>query len=391
MSALSLLALLLGALVCLPCAVLALECLAACLPRRAGPPPPRSHPRTAVLVPAHDEEASLAAALLSIRPELAPGDRLLVVAHNCGDGTAAVARAAGAEVLEVRDAGLGGKPDAVKAGLRELERDPPQVVVIVDADCRAAPGAVRALADAAAAHGSPVQGEYRFAAGEESATGRLSSLAVLLKNVVRPTGLHNLGWPCLLNGAGSAYPFEQLRAAPHGEGSIAEDYQLAIDLALRGQATRFVPGARIESVLPARSAPALRQRRRWEHGHLRLALVTAPGLVLRGLGTGRPQLLCLGLDLCVPPLAFLVLAWLGVLLLSALDWSLGGSAASAGLVAGAGVLLATGVLTGLWRFAGARAALDLVWRLPVYLAWKAPLYLAFLVKRETRWRKTERT
>src|SRR6185503_340996 len=214
-----------------PCVVLALECLAACWPRRRAKSTPARLPRTVVLVPAHDEEECLPAALRSLAPELGEHDRVLVVAHNCTDRTAMVARARGAEVVEARDSGTGGKPDALKAGLRHLDADPPEVVVIVDADCRVEPGAVRTLAMAAAASGGPVQGDYRFAAGSDDDFASLSSLALLVKNVVRPLGLTHLGLPCLLNGAGSAYPFAQLRAAPHGEGSIAEDYQLAIDLA----------------------------------------------------------------------------------------------------------------------------------------------------------------
>ena len=51
-------------------------------------------PRIAVLVPAHDEEGDIASTVLALRTGLVGGDRLLVVADNCGDGTAAAAAAA---------------------------------------------------------------------------------------------------------------------------------------------------------------------------------------------------------------------------------------------------------------------------------------------------------
>src|SRR5437867_9721335 len=117
MSPLDLAARLLAALALVPCAILALECLAACLPRRRSRLALVRVPRMVVLVPAHDEEECLPEALRSIGPELGKDDRLLVVAHNCSDRTAMVARAHGAEVLVARDAGTGGKPDALKAGL----------------------------------------------------------------------------------------------------------------------------------------------------------------------------------------------------------------------------------------------------------------------------------
>lgn len=383
------LARLVAVLVAVPCAVLLVECLAALLPRRRTPSAGRA-PRTVVLVPAHDEEACLPDALRSFEAEIGPGDRVVVVAHNCTDATAEVARAAGAEVVEASDDGSGGKPDALKAGLRALDADPPEVVVIVDADCRVAPGAIRTLAAAALAHQGPVQGDYRFG-GHADATSSISSLALLVKNVVRPSGLTRLGLPCLLNGAGSAYPFEQLRHAPHGEGSIAEDYQLAIDLALSGHFTHFVPEARVESVLPERRDSALRQRRRWEHGHLALVLRTAPALALRGLVTARPRILALGLDLLVPPLAFLALAWAlsaGLALTAAL---LAGETVAAWIAISSGAGLGTAVLAGIARFAGLRTACETLLRVPRYVLWKIPLYLGFARKRETRWRKTERT
>ena len=393
MPVLSVLALLFALAVLVPSAILALECLAACLPGRARRLSTRADerwPRTAVLVPAHDEEESLPHALRSIRPELEARDRLLVVAHNCTDRTAAVAREHGAEVCEARDDGTRGKPGALAAGLAVLAADPPEVVVIVDADCRVEFGAIESLARAAAALGTPVQADYRFAPSGSGERASLSSLALLVKNVVRPSGLARSGLPCLLNGAGSAYPFELLRDASHGKGSIAEDYQLSIDLALAGHPTSFVPEARVTSTLPARRASAKRQRTRWEHGHLELVFRTAPRLVALGLARRERALIALGLDLCVPPLAFLVIAWGASLALAVGVARAGGATLPLALVLASGALLVAAVAGSLARFAGPWTALVSLARAPFYVAWKIPLYLAFLLRRETRWRKTER-
>ena len=46
----------------------------------------------AVLVPAHNESGKILPTLADIRAQLAAGDRLLVVADNCDDDTAPVAR-----------------------------------------------------------------------------------------------------------------------------------------------------------------------------------------------------------------------------------------------------------------------------------------------------------
>jgi cellulose synthase/poly-beta-1,6-N-acetylglucosamine synthase-like glycosyltransferase len=57
-------------------------------------------PRITVLVPAHDEGDRIDATLAGLRRQTLPPSRVVVVADNCSDDTAARARAAGAEVLE---------------------------------------------------------------------------------------------------------------------------------------------------------------------------------------------------------------------------------------------------------------------------------------------------
>ena len=377
--------------VALPIVVLAIECFAAVLSRSSAPVAEHGErPGACVIVCAHDEGEWIEGTLDTIRPQLTPEDRILVVAHNCSDGTAEKARLAGAQVVEVRDEGTGGKPAALKAGLRALDENPPAVCVVIDADCRAESGAIDALVRAAHAHDAPVQGTYLFRSADEVEHSSISGLALLVKNAVRPLGLHRLGLPCLLNGAGSAYPFRLLRNAPHGEGSIAEDYQLSIDLALRGHATRFCPAARVNSVLPQSERAAFKQRTRWEHGHLRLFLTAAPRLLVRGLSRASTDLLAIALDLCVPPLSFLALWWTATAAAAGAHVLLGGPAAALWISACSGVLLFASILASVGKFSGAKAAAGLLWLVPRYVLWKIPLYLAYLFQRETQWKKTER-
>ena len=68
-----------------------------------------------------------------------------MVADNCTDDTAAIARAAGAEVIERQNATLRGKGYALDAGIRHLTANPPAVVIIVDADCLVAGGTIDLL------------------------------------------------------------------------------------------------------------------------------------------------------------------------------------------------------------------------------------------------------
>jgi len=85
----------LSVLMLLPVLVLFVQVLLASLPARSIPSAKGLRPRVAVLVPAHNESSIIIATLNSIRPQLLEGDRLLVVADNCTDDTAALARTAG--------------------------------------------------------------------------------------------------------------------------------------------------------------------------------------------------------------------------------------------------------------------------------------------------------
>src|SRR4051812_41266503 len=106
-------------LVAIPFATLAVESLASLLPvsRRSLPD---ERPACAILVPAHNEEAGIAATIRNLLPQLAPGDRIVVVADNCTDATEAVARTAGADVVNRSDPVRRGKGFALDFGLGHL-------------------------------------------------------------------------------------------------------------------------------------------------------------------------------------------------------------------------------------------------------------------------------
>ncbi len=297
------------AVVLVPVAVLLAETWAALLgEKRKGPLSSVQRPRCAVLVPAHDEEEGVARTIQAIAPQLGQLDRVLVVADNCGDRTAAAARAAGATVVERYDPGRRGKGFALDHGVRFLEQDPPDVVVVVDADCLVDEGALSRLVNEAAATGRPVQAAYLMAppvgAGYRE---RASAFAFQYKNLVRPLGLWRLGLPCLLTGTGMAFPWALLRGATLAHGNIVEDMQLGLDLAAAGCPPRFCPEARVRSEFPSGRKAAAGQRTRWEHGHLQTLFRQAPRLAAAALLRRRLDLLGLALELSVPPLSMLFL------------------------------------------------------------------------------------
>jgi len=380
-----------AAVAAVPWLVLAAEAFASVLPGRRPAPCPADRPPCGVLVPAHNEAAGIAGTVRNVAAQLRPGDVLLVVADNCTDDTATVAREAGATVAERHDADRRGKGYALDHGLKNLPADLP-VVVVVDADCELESEAIDRLVDAAHRTQRPVQGVYLIGTGRESDPKRqLSAFAVLLKNKIRPLGLHRAGLPCLLTGTGMAFPRAALDTVSIGSGNIVEDMRLGVDLALASFPARLVPDVRLRGAAAPDKASALTQRTRWEHGHVATLLHGTPRLLLAGLVRAKPRLIALGLELGVPPLSLLALSAVGLFIGCVLWWQLNGSFVPT-LVIGAAVVSATTSVFVAWLVHGrSTVPLRTLILLPGYVAWKIPIYLKMLARRQKTWVRTERS
>jgi len=390
-AAIVVLAIVTGAL-CVPAVVLFAECFAAVLPaRRTQPPADAPRPSLGILVPAHNESAVIDRTLRSLRDQLNAGDRLIVIADNCTDDTAEIARRHEAEVIVRENRELRGKGYALTAGLAALLDRPTEVVIVVDADCTLEPGCLDALGHSVARTGRPMQGCYLMPPpANPRPIDVVSALAVLIKNKVRPLGCWRMGLPCLVTGSGAAFPLQTLTATSFAGSHIVEDMQLAVDLALAGQAPRFCPEAVLSASLPDRESAFITQRTRWEHGHLQTLVSQGPRLLAGFLRTGRIDCAALMLDLCVPPLSLLavvsITVFAGAVGIGAVtaDWSLAVLMLLNGGLMGLAVALA-------WaRFGRAQFPLTTLLAVPWYVLVKIPLYAGFLYRRQTAWVRTRR-
>lgn len=374
-----------------PVLILAVEVLAALLSREERPPPTAARARLAVIIPAHDEESGIRDTVCALSPQLLAGDRLLVVADNCTDETAAVAAAAGAAVIVRNDRSLRGKGYALDFGMRHLERDPPGVVLILDADCRLTAGAVERLARLCAQTGRPVQAlNLSHAPPGASVKVRIAEFASALKNLVRPLGLRGLGLPCQLTGTGMVFPWECLSTASLATGHIVEDLKLGLELAGAGHPPLFCPEARVSSYFPASEEGFKSQRTRWEHGYLQVLLKDAPAVLVRSLRALDGQLLAMGLDLCVPPIALLSLLVAAVWIASAALYAISHAAVPLLIASATAGLLAVSVLASWARYGRRIVSLGTLLLAVVYALWKAPVYGRFLIARQLHWVRSKR-
>ncbi|WP_288393305.1 glycosyltransferase family 2 protein [uncultured Herbaspirillum sp.] len=383
--------LLILALLAVPVLVLLVQVLAARWVASRAVAMSGARPRIAVLVPAHNEAGGIGEVVAGIVAQLGQADRVLVVADNCADETAPIARAAGAEVTERSHAELRGKGYALDHGIKHLAADAPEVVIIVDADCYLAEQALEKLARACVQSGRPVQALYLMHAPEGGGPMRkIAEFAWLVKNLVRPLGFHKLGQPCQLMGTGMAFTWSQISQADLATGHIVEDMKLGVDLAEAGQPPLFCPEAMVYSYFPSSDSGVSTQRTRWEHGHLSVIQTYVPRLLGGALKRGNGALAALALDLSVPPLALLVMlvvaAWCGNLLIwlvLGLSWPLLVSSLLL-LAIGTSVLLAWG---GYGRKVISLAELFGAFG---YMARKLPLYFKFLFNRQVAWVRSKR-
>jgi cellulose synthase/poly-beta-1,6-N-acetylglucosamine synthase-like glycosyltransferase len=360
-------------------------------PRRAAVPPAGRRPtRFALVVPAHDEAANIAATVRSLLAIEYPPDafRVLVVADNCTDATAANAAAAGAEVLVRTDPARRSKGHALAfAFARLLDDTAIEAVVVVDADSRASPDLLHALHACIAEGDLAVQVRYGVQNPMASWRTRLQALSFGMFHDVRSLGRERLRLSCGLRGNGMCFTRAALQRVPYAAHGLVEDVEHGIALARAGIRVRYLHEAEVLGDMPAGEAAARSQRIRWEGGRLQLAR-RVPGLCVAALRQRSLMLFDIALDLAMPPLGYaallLVAATAGHL---GFYWWSGHGARGGPLLVGFFALFALHVLRGLhlsrigWR--NSWVLLTLPW----FVAWKV---LFTLGRRPRSWVRTDR-
>ncbi len=385
----------LAAIAGIPVWILFVEVIGALLPVRCGVesfPEAEARGSLCVVVPAHNESSGLVPTLEDVQAQLTANDRLLVVADNCTDDTAGVARAAGAEVVIRDDPQRIGKGFAMSWGIAYLKQNPPSFVLFVDADCRVAPKSIDLMMRACHGLGRPLQALYLMTASDNSSVNHsVAEFAWLLKNLVRPLGLKNLRCPVQLMGTGMMFPWEVIRDAPLASGSLVEDMKLGLDLAVLGNAPAFFPHARVTSEFPVTVSGTATQRQRWIQGHLTSIVSLVPNLLLQAAKRRDVGLLAMTLDLIVPPLTLLVLIEICVFLLSAAGAILVGSSAAV-VVSSINLLVFLTALGLAWsRFARDVLPLRALPSICRYLVEKVVIYGKLLTGRSAKhWIRTDR-
>lgn len=368
----------------------AVEVLAGLRPLRSRAAPSAPAPAT-IIIPAHDEEVSIAATVAALSAATIGVAELLVVADNCTDRTAELALAAGARVIVRNDSALRGKGYALAFAREELSGAPPAVVLIVDADCRIDRAGVMALIDAVMTRSGPVQSVNLLRPDLAAAPFvQVSNFAFMLRNLVRQRGLQRMAGRVHLTGTGMAFPWTLFAKADLGGASIVEDLNLGVTLAAQGHPATLVEVAKVWSAA-ASAKDTLQQRERWEGGFLTNALPAG----IRGLWRSAVKLdgrsMIAAIDLCIPPLVVLGLLDIAALIALGLAAALGGGFYPFIAVALASALAGFAVALAWLREGRTFASLYAIAGIPLYAIRKLPLYARLLIRGAPRdWVRTDR-
>jgi cellulose synthase/poly-beta-1,6-N-acetylglucosamine synthase-like glycosyltransferase len=385
------LALSLVALPGVPAAVYLL--LATLLSARARPPQPSSRRvKFDVVVPAHNEVPVIERVVRSLKRLDWPEDRfrILVIADNCTDATAALARGAGALVFERHDPIERGKGYALA---HAFERSAAQAwadaVVVIDADAEASPNLLEAFAARIERGAVAVQAHYGVLNPFASWRTRLMTIATAAFHIVRSRARERLGLSCGIRGNGWCVTHRLLQRVPYRAFSLAEDLEYGIEIGMAGERVHYADEAHSNADMVSSAQIADKQRQRWERGRFHLIREKTP-LLLRA-AFARRSAVCfdLALDLLVLPLSYVALSCVALIMLAALA-TLWQSVFLPWLELGIASVIAIAlyVLRG-WALSGigARGLVDLA-RAPLFLVWK----IVLMLKRRTsnEWIRTER-
>lgn len=252
------------------------------------PAPPAGAHRFAVLIAARNEQEVIGNLIDSIKVQDYPEKliKIFVVADNCTDATARVARSRGAAVFERRDPERRGKGYALDYLLREmklLHQEYFDGYIVLDADNVLAPDFVARMNETfSAGYALWFLRESRYLNAARMALG--SSCGV--------SGTGFLFSAAVLEAQGGVWPFHLL----------TEDIEFTIDNVTRGMKVGYCANAVLYDEQPVRFHQSWVQRLRWSRGYMQVFRKYGRALIS---GIFRGSFSCYDMTMSIMPAAVL--------------------------------------------------------------------------------------
>jgi cellulose synthase/poly-beta-1,6-N-acetylglucosamine synthase-like glycosyltransferase len=359
---------------------------------RKHPPvyaPPYAH--FALLVPAHNEVPVLGKLLSSLAQLDYPAEAytVCIVADNCTDATADLARASGqARVYERQDSEHRGKGFALQWLLQQLAAEHLvfDAYVVLDADSVVDSAFLQAFNHGLAQGARALQAHNTVLNVGDSPSTSLRWLALSLMNYVRPLGRNRLGGSSTLTGNGMCLSRAVLERYPWQAFGLAEDYQYYLTLVQGGEKVLYVPEALVRSEMPVTFQQMRTQDIRWEAAETTPVRQIAAHLLKEGIRQHDLSRLEAVAELLTPTLSYLVLGCVLVLCCSFALWSW------------LNVLVAALLLASLMFYVSSaflllhppRTVFQSFLSAPGFILWKLWVVLVVRRRHQTEWVRTSR-
>ncbi len=227
--------------------------------------------RFAIVIAAHNEELVIGHVIDSLRGQNYPRKLfdIFVVADNCKDRTANVARKHGAIVYKRFDSINTGKGHALEWIFTKIYEmsDKYDVITVFDADNLVSSNYLYEMNRQLCKGHTVVQGYIDSKNPFDSWITCSYSIAFWLSNRTFQLPRYNLGLSCGLCGTGFCVDISVLKKIGWGATCLTEDLEFTMKLALNGMKVAWAHEAIVYDEKPLTLMQSWRQRKRWMQGH----------------------------------------------------------------------------------------------------------------------------
>jgi len=246
-----------------------------------------SEKKFAVIVAAHNEEQVIVQLMENLLVLNYPREfyDIFVVADNCNDRTAQLARDAGAIVYErfnLEQRGKGYAMEWIFAKLFRLKRQY-DAIVVFDADNLVHPNFLQQMNNHLCNGEQVIQGYLDAKNPHDTWISGTFSISFWLSNHITNSAKYNLGLSSVLGGTGMCISTAILRKFGWGATCLTEDAEFTMKVLLEGTRTTWAHGAIVYDEKPLTFMQSWKQRKRWAQGLFDVAERYIPKLLVEGI------------------------------------------------------------------------------------------------------------
>lgn len=225
----------------------------------------------AILVAAHNEERVISGIVRNLKQLKYPKEmyEVFVIADNCTDNTAKIARENGAKVYERFDNIKKGKGYSLEWMFKKLFDMPEEydAICILDADNLVSTNFLMEMNKQLSLGHKVVQGYLDSKNPHDTWISGNYSLSYWISNRLFQLPRHYLGLSCALGGTGFVMSTKVLKDIGWGATCLTEDLEFSLKLVLKGMRVAWAHDAIVYDEKPLKLAQSWRQRKRWMQGH----------------------------------------------------------------------------------------------------------------------------